>query len=87
MRNIPELLRLVLRTFRYVEWYELNELVTIIKRGDADFNADEFKAQLERLVGSDRVPIEELNEVTGLALNSDEEARQWLIEIHRELLR
>ncbi|WP_315385366.1 hypothetical protein [uncultured Stenotrophomonas sp.] len=81
------MLRLDLRTFCYVEWYELDELATIITRGDSDFDADEFKAQLERLVGSERVPVEELNEVTGLAFDSDEEARQWLIAVQRELFR
>lgn len=85
MRKLPDLLRLVLRTFCYVEWHELSELGTIIKTGTADFDVDELKIQLETIIGSERAPVEDLNGVTGFSFETDEEARQWLIEVHSEL--
>lgn len=42
MRKLADLLRLVLRTFCYVEWYELSELATIMKTGTADFHSELF---------------------------------------------
>ena len=87
MNRLPDLLRQVLRTFCYAEWYELSVLAGIVERGDADFDVGQMRKELDLVIEAVEVPFEELNEVTGLGFEDSKEARRWLEEVRTTVFR
>lgn len=84
MQNIPEPLRVVLKDFCHVEWYEVDELAEAIKLGGVKFDVTAFEEQLNQLLLSDSVPIEDVNALTGNEFGSQGEVKQWLSEIKEQ---
>jgi len=85
MTDLPEPLKVVLRDFCHVEWYEVGELSEAISNGVTKFDAKLFKNQLNELLASNSAPIQEINTLTGNEFESIEELRAWLTEIQYQV--
>ena len=49
MTDLPEPLRVVLRDFCHVEWYEIDELAQLVESGGAKFDVAALEKQIEAL--------------------------------------
>ncbi len=81
MRKIPEPLRIVLKDFCHVEWYEVDELAEAIKSGDLKLDVTVFEKQLNELLLDHSIPVDDINELTGNEFESQSEVKQWLSDI------
>ncbi len=80
--SFPPLLRLILRTFCHVEWYEVHELAAIAKSPDVDFDVAQFKRELMQAMESPRISVEEIHKLTSEEFETEDEARQWLKSVY-----
>ncbi|WP_447585016.1 hypothetical protein [Pseudoxanthomonas mexicana] len=85
MTNLPEPLRVVLRDFCHVEWYEIDELAQLVESGGAKFDVAALEKQIEELLLSGSPPLCEINMLTANEFESGDELRTWLLEIRRRV--
>lgn len=78
MSKIPDPLKAVLRNFCHVEWFEVDELAQIIADGQAEFDVDAFRRQLDELLVETDTHLSEINLLTANEFESSGEARAWL---------
>lgn len=82
MPRIQEPLRTVLRDFRHVEWYEVDELAQWVQGGTASFNLVALDEQLaELLAASAELPVGEIDDPTANEFESADEAKVWLSSV------
>lgn len=85
MNRLPDLLRLVLRDFCFVEWYEVNELAALVKTGQVKFDVELLERQLIEAIELHEFPLGEVNELTGEEFESSDDARSWMTEVRMQV--
>lgn len=85
MNRLPDLLRMVLRDFCFVEWYEVSELAALVKTGQVKFDADLLERQLTEAIEIHEFPLGEVNELTGEEFKSSDDARSWMKEVRTQV--
>ena len=84
LENIPEPLRVVIRDFLHVEWFEVEDLRRAVQGFLPGFKVDVRLLQQqfdEFLVGAE-LPFKEINALTSNEFESSSEARSWLSDIY-----
>lgn len=85
MNRLPDLLRMILRDFCFVEWYEVNELSTLVKTGQAKFDVELLERQLTEAIELHEFPLDEINELTGEEFECSDDARSWMKEVRMQV--
>lgn len=87
MRSLPEPLRVTLRAFCHVEWVEVPELRDLIKDGRMNVDVGLLEDQMNQMLDSGELPVEEINNLTSNEFESTEEAAEWLTRIRNVVFR
>lgn len=87
MSSLPEPLKRTLDDFCHVEVYNPPMLRDCIKAGRIRFDVELLERQMDALLESRDLPVEEINRVTSNEFETVDEAVEWLIKIRNVVFR
>ncbi|WP_282297029.1 hypothetical protein [Stenotrophomonas sp. PS02289] len=87
MSSLPEPLKRTLDDFCHVEVYDPPKLRDWIRAGRMLFDVELLERQMDALLESRDLPVEEINRVTSNEFETVDEAAQWLARIRNVVFR
>ncbi|WP_312319861.1 hypothetical protein [Stenotrophomonas sp.] len=87
MSSLPEPLKRTFEDFCHVEVYDPPTLRDLIKAGRMLFDVELLERQMDALLESRDLPVEEVNRVTSNEFETVDEVVEWLTKIRNVVFR
>ncbi|WP_312319868.1 hypothetical protein [Stenotrophomonas sp.] len=85
--SLPEPLKNALWSFCHVQCVVVLELRDLIKEGRIGYDVKLLEAQMDQLLDTRDIPVEEINQLTSNEFESIDEAAIWLTHIRNVVFR